>query len=81
MIVILIREGMNILIGNDADILGGGKARAALGRRHGAHRLNDGKVLLWQNLLDTVCRKKRNLTLFLASTKIQQIKKCVQHYV
>lgn len=77
--IILIREGMNILIGNDAGR--GGKARAALGKRCGAHMLRDGKVLLWQDLLDTVCRKRRNLTLFLASTKIQQIKKCIQHYV
>lgn len=80
LMIILIREGMNILIGNDADILRGGKARAALGKRCSAHVLSNEKVLLGQDL-DTVCRETRNCTLFLASAKIQQIKKCVQHYV
>ena len=51
-------EVMKILIGKDTDLLGGGKARPALGKRCGAHMLNNGKVLLQQDLLDHVCMYK-----------------------
>lgn len=67
---------MNILIGTDADTLRGGKARAAFCKRCGAHMLSNGKVL---GLSDTVCRKRRNVTIS-GHYQNPKIKKCVHYY-
>lgn len=56
-------EVLKILIGKDTDILGRGKARPALGKRCGAQMLNNGKVLLQQDLLAMCLCTKKNVAL------------------